>query len=65
MLEQYAVKVASTVLKGLGVGNDLQLLDPYDSSLFRGFLIICIFFVSSISAGYNDIINPTTHLYAP
>jgi len=27
MLEPYAVKVASTVLKGLGVGNDLRLLD--------------------------------------
>ena len=27
MLEPYAVKVACTVLKGLGVGNDLRLLD--------------------------------------
>jgi len=33
MLEPYAVKVASTVLKGLGVGNDLQLLDKYRKKL--------------------------------
>ena len=33
MLEPYAMKVASTVLKGLGVGNDLQLLD-YRGSKF-------------------------------
>jgi hypothetical protein len=33
MLEPYAVKVASTVLKGLGVGNDLRLLDKYRKKL--------------------------------
>ena len=32
ILEPYAVKVACTVLKGLGVGNDLRLLNF--SSLF-------------------------------
>jgi hypothetical protein len=29
MLEPYEVKVSSTVLKGLGVGNDLWLLDYF------------------------------------
>jgi hypothetical protein len=29
MLEPYAMKVACTVLKGLGVENDLRLLDYY------------------------------------
>ena len=33
MLEPYTVKVASTVLKGLGVGNDLRLLDKYRKKL--------------------------------
>src|SRR5660398_54278 len=33
MLEPYAVKVASTVLKGLGVSNDLRLLDKYRKKL--------------------------------
>ena len=32
MLEPYAMKVACTVLKGLGVGNDLRLLDNHPSS---------------------------------
>jgi len=36
MLEPYAVKVACTVLKGLGVGNDLRLLDKGTKSDYDG-----------------------------
>ncbi|MCX9089103.1 MAG: hypothetical protein OIN90_16250 [Candidatus Methanoperedens sp.] len=35
MLEPYAMKVACTVLKGLGVGNDLWLLDHLSSMVNR------------------------------
>ena len=36
MLEPYAVKVACTVLKGLGVGNDLRLLNKGTKSGYSG-----------------------------
>jgi hypothetical protein len=42
MLEPYAVKVASTVLKGLGVGNDLRLLDRISRSTALNFALITI-----------------------
>jgi hypothetical protein len=38
MLEPYAVKVACTVLKGLGVGNDLRLLNKGTKSGCNGFV---------------------------